>query len=710
MSKGFARVLISLLALCALSSTVAGAVSETFYYPTGVGSPTVVKNHAFGTISPKDADQRWLCGVRIEAKAGEAVYAVADGEVTKVSPYGWGNGNVAMLVRHSMGDGRAFIAVYGCVRNYATGRVRAGEKIGTVGREGYMHFGIFESADGAGAMPFVSSQSDYASPSLPRPAAENIDGTLSYGRWFDPIDYLRRRSPRRYEEVGEEQPAPPAGAPGAPTLMESADESLLSMTPENRTLKLRVRPGSKSAPSGYRFRIRRVATNWWVADWRDWTSEWVTLNGDTFVITHILPPGEYWWEAQARNECGEGVWRISPWRFHVNFPPGVPVPQSPTNGAFFNKRQVKLSWSDPGDPDNRPHRHRDYRVVVEGDWSYDSGWGLRSTSVDVQPTRDGHFTWRVAAGDGMNESAYSASRKFTVDTVPPEIQLGGPATAKWIREGTVSWQVADATSGVKQVYLKWEDGPESAVELRGSAGIREGKHSVTVRAVDNAGNESKATFGVIWADLTPPVLSVFLNPTTPNTTRGGYTNTCTITALAEDAGGSGLDGIACRVDGYSGSRYTGPITVTGHGSHQYSFTAVDAAGNESQPRSGLVSIEGPVTGPPTPGPTPVPIIGPTPQPAQPATVAPAPTPEPPSTYQPPREPIRRADPPAPPPAPSRSDPAPTPNTPSTGGSNTGGSGASGGASDGSTSGGSGTTKPTERPPDNNRPHPGPKVY
>lgn len=738
----FKRLMHALVLPMLLITTIAWASSETFYYPTGDASPTIIKTHTFGAISPPDADKSWLCGIRIEAKPGAAVYAVADGEVAKISPYGWGNGSVGVIIRHLAGGGRSFIAIYGGVRNYATGRVRAGEKIGTAGSQGYIHFGIFDSANGAGEMPFVNKEAEYAAGALPRPEAETIDSITSYGRWFDPLEYLRKRSPQRFEE--EEQPTPPKGAPNMPLISMDDADTPLKFSPDNHTLRLKVRPGHGAVPSGYRFRVRRMTTNWWITDWADWTSEWVTLNGQTFIFTHILPPGDYWWEAQARNDFGEGMWQISAWRFHVNYPPAIPVPQSPSAGSFLKSRDVRLSWSDGGDPDNRPHRHRDFRVLVDGDWSYDSGWGVRSTSINITVPRDGHFTWRVAASDGLNESAYCSPCKFTVDTTPPDIKIGGPVIAKWIKEGSVSWEVADSVSGVKQSYLKWDDGSgESTVEPNGAVGLHEGKHSVTVRAVDNAGNQGTATYGVIWADLTAPELKISLNPANPTGRIGGYKDTCTLTASAQDSV-SGVDQITCWMTGVSGGRYTVPITITQPGPHEYHITAVDMAGNESSSQ-GTVLIElkentvtlpsvpvGPTPTPtptpaPPPSPSPTPIPAPKPlepqqppnanrpseqmpygRPSTPGTPTPAPAPRPsepqqqpppqanrPSEQRPIEKPSTPTAPPTPAPAPNTPGPAPTPPPSGSGGGGAGSSNTPAGSPGDSASGG--TTNPNLPP-------------
>jgi hypothetical protein len=88
-------------------------------------------------------------GVDMFAPIGRPVRAIADGVVHDISTSGWGGGNVAIMVKHRLADGRWFIALYGHIRN--TFGLRKGSKVqgcSTIGLIGpyrcgsHVHFGV----------------------------------------------------------------------------------------------------------------------------------------------------------------------------------------------------------------------------------------------------------------------------------------------------------------------------------------------------------------------------------------------------------------------------------------------------------------------------------------------------------------------------------------------------------------------------------------
>ncbi len=83
------------------------------------------------------------------APTGSPVRAIADGVVYDISHGGWGSGNVAIMVKHTLADGRWFIALYGHIRNsqglHKGSQVRACSTIGIVGCYScgsHLHFGV----------------------------------------------------------------------------------------------------------------------------------------------------------------------------------------------------------------------------------------------------------------------------------------------------------------------------------------------------------------------------------------------------------------------------------------------------------------------------------------------------------------------------------------------------------------------------------------
>lgn len=151
----------------------------------------------FGACGCED----YICDIRhlgadVAVRVGTAVFPVADGEVLLVSSSpDWGDGNVAVFVRHLAQEG-AFVALYGHIRSdlFAGDHVRRGEPIGVVGPyaftrpEGevrgvpHLHFGIHPGAE----MPHGPTGQ------YPDPDCEHPDDTAG---WVAPFSYLRTRSP-----------------------------------------------------------------------------------------------------------------------------------------------------------------------------------------------------------------------------------------------------------------------------------------------------------------------------------------------------------------------------------------------------------------------------------------------------------------------------------------------------------------------------------
>jgi hypothetical protein len=147
--------------ICAQESTPKG-----FYYPTGssnfrISTPWLAANcdnsgeyitiggdrkyHVGADIVPNDRDQ----------VVGSSVYAISDGLVVYRSDNptsGWGDGNIALVIRHELSSGKPFFAIYGHIRsNLNEGKfVNAGQSFATIGPLfdendipiHHLHFGI----------------------------------------------------------------------------------------------------------------------------------------------------------------------------------------------------------------------------------------------------------------------------------------------------------------------------------------------------------------------------------------------------------------------------------------------------------------------------------------------------------------------------------------------------------------------------------------
>jgi hypothetical protein len=133
------------------------------FYPA-LGWPLNVCGKWLGQSSPHGCylSGYYHIGFDMMNGAGSPVYAISRGTVVRVSLNGWGSGNVALLIRHTLEDGTEYVALYGhIVTSLREGdRVSGGVEIGTVGYwsgGNHLHFGVLPNtaipASNLGMMP-----------------------------------------------------------------------------------------------------------------------------------------------------------------------------------------------------------------------------------------------------------------------------------------------------------------------------------------------------------------------------------------------------------------------------------------------------------------------------------------------------------------------------------------------------------------------------
>lgn len=403
----------------------------------------------------------------------------------------------------------------------------------------------------------------------------NNQWRVSHSNWLDPnnppeYDWFTWASAGKVKRVNGSNQYPLLGflkppssnvVPGAPNLSPALD----TYFPLGGSVVLRATATSGTMPQQTRFWMSNGA----VRDWQQ-NDEW-DVSG--------LASGEYTWWAKKRNAVeGPDSWS----RFHMNYPPNVPTPQSPLENVWINSRDVTLLWNDPGDPDNRPNAFRDYKVEIKresGGWSNSVGWGHLPTSWALGLPSDDRYTWRVAAGDGWNNRGFSAEVSFFVDTTAPTTEVPVPNVASPSGATAVTFALSgwDSYSGVASLALLVDGATVGSVAgasgnvVWNTAGLTEGPHNVQVRATDAAGNTATSGTLVYVLDRTPPVTTATLAGTIVN---GWYTSSVVITLTATDAV-AGVREIRYRLDGGPETVYTGPITTTEDGYRRINYYARD---------------------------------------------------------------------------------------------------------------------------------------
>lgn len=154
--------------------------------------------------------------------------------------------------------------------------------------------------------------------------------------------------------------------------------------------------------------------------------------------------------------------------------------------------------------------------------------GYSFTYTPSSALSDGAHTVTVDAADNDGNNATQKSTTFTVDTVPPLLNVTSPtdglitATASLTVAGTTN----DATSSPVTVTIQLNNADQGAVTV-GSDGafskvvtLSDGSNTIVVTATDSAGKQSSITRTVTLDTSTPVIASATI---TPNPVDAGQT-------------------------------------------------------------------------------------------------------------------------------------------------------------------------------------------
>ena len=221
-----------------------------------------------------------------------------------------------------------------------------------------------------------------------------------------------------------------------------------------------------------------------------------------------------------------------------------------------------------------------YNVSLDG-----GAWinvGL-NTTYNLTNLSQGSHTFTVLAIDKAGNSNQSTV-SFVVDTIAPNVTITYPAPNSYLNTSTVvvNWTGSDNNTGIKSYYVSLDGGTPVNVGLNTTYtfnSLADGTHTVSVQAVDYAGN-SNVTSVTFIVDTTPP--TIVLNSPTP-------INYSTTSIVANWTGSDATSGIAyynVSLDGGAwinvGLNTTYNLTNLSQGSHTFTVLAIDKAGNSNQ--------------------------------------------------------------------------------------------------------------------------------
>src|SRR4051812_22373351 len=215
-----------------------------------------------------------------------------------------------------------------------------------------------------------------------------------------------------------------------------------------------------------------------------------------------------------------------------------------------------------------------------------------AATYDTGPLADGVHNFVVTATD-LAGNVSTVGDSWTIDTVAPVAPvldtLALPASPTSV--DSISLPFSDSEAGVTFTCAVDGASATGCTSPLSLSALTDGPHAIVVRAVDAAGNASDAASHAWTVDTTAPAAPSFVG-STPGTTSS------TTVSIGFDDSETGMT-FACSLDDATPVACTSPYVATGltEGSHNFTVTATDGAGNVSSSTTSFV-VDG--TAPPVP--------------------------------------------------------------------------------------------------------------
>ncbi|SEQ59156.1 RHS repeat-associated core domain-containing protein [Treponema bryantii] len=244
----------------------------------------------------------------------------------------------------------------------------------------------------------------------------------------------------------------------------------------------------------------------------------------------------------------------------------------PENGAYISSSTIVLSIKAD---------EKDYWYSLNGEEAeYCSNENYKK---EIQLS-DGFYNWTLTVKDSAGNKTQDIEIKFCIDVTSPQafkiIPDRETTSENWRNDGTltVQFETSDETSGIKKYEYTWgnPDWIECSSPLSFSELI-DGKHTLYIRAVDNADNTTLSVLDV-YTDITNPVnLEV-----SASIEERKWTNVSSFAlyTVAEDST-SGIQKYTITVDNEKERIWNSgdELSIKEDGIHQIEVKAYDKAGN-----------------------------------------------------------------------------------------------------------------------------------
>ncbi len=282
----------------------------------------------------------------------------------------------------------------------------------------------------------------------------------------------------------------------------------------------------------------------------------------------------------------------------------ITAPTSPevtiTEGSYTNDNSITLNMSatDATSGLNTIEVSEDGGTVWGDPFAY-----TEDPTVYTITGGTGNITIAARFTDNAGNVSAAASDSIIYDTAGPT-KPGTPTTIAITNDTTPTWSWTsseDSLAGVNSYSVRYGSGDWTNIGNNTtwtSTTLAEGSYSLTVKATDNATNESVVSdAGTVLIDTTPPTGSVVINGDEPEVTTAGVF----LSFTASDTGGGDVSEVAISNNGANYSSwqsYGAEIEhnlVAGDGIKTVYIKFKDTAGNESSVYTDTILMD--TTGP-----------------------------------------------------------------------------------------------------------------
>lgn len=236
------------------------------------------------------------------------------------------------------------------------------------------------------------------------------------------------------------------------------------------------------------------------------------------------PGGVYVVTAEATNTAGTAVTKTANLTVKETVKPVITI-SSPSNGAYIASNQPNIVFTVTDETNGSGVKIDSLSVKIDGS-AITSGITKTAItngySVTVTPSTlsDGSHTVTINCSDNDGNRATEKSTTFTVDTVPPVLNVTSPDDGLITNKSTVvvAGTTNDSTSSPVTLTV---NGNTVSVGSDGSFNttvtLSEGENIITIEAVDKAGKVSTVTRTVTLDSSTPVIESITITPNPVNT-------------------------------------------------------------------------------------------------------------------------------------------------------------------------------------------------